>query len=212
MLKRSLLRASSRGALRYIPATAPAVLRGQARTHRFASSAPATIIDRDFWRNLVPKPLRKEYREAAAKKGPKKQWNPATFFIVMFLLIGSMAIQMIAVRNSFQRYMRSAEIKIAQLREVVERIQNGETVDVEAALGTGNAQKEADWEEVLRSIERGDAPKKASKPEKSKQSATPKEEPAPAQKTKPAEQQEQQAPSSTSNTTGKPSAGFGNFF
>jgi hypothetical protein len=65
----------------------------------------------------------------------------------MFLLIGSMAIQMIAVRNSFRRYMRSAEIKIAQLREVVERIQNGESVDVEAALGTGNAQKEADWEE-----------------------------------------------------------------
>ncbi|CAG9985688.1 unnamed protein product [Clonostachys byssicola] len=212
MLERSLLRASTRGALRYIPATAPTALRGQACTRRLASSAPATIIDRDFWRNLVPKPLRKEYREAAAKKNPKKQWNPATFFIVMFLLIGSMAIQMIAVRNSFQRYMRSAEIKIAQLREVVERIQNGESVDVEAALGTGNAQKEADWEEVLRSIERGDAPKKASKPEKSKQPATPKEEPAPAQKTKPAEQQEQQAPLNTSNSTGKPSAGFGNFF
>lgn len=65
----------------------------------------------------------------------------------MFLLIGSMSIQMITLRNSFDRYMRQSENKLSILRGVVERIQNGEDVDVEKALGTGDAQKEADWEE-----------------------------------------------------------------
>lgn len=43
--------------------------------------------------------------------------------------------------------MRQSEVKIALLREVVERIKNGEKVDVEQALGTANPEKEADWEE-----------------------------------------------------------------
>ena len=56
---------------------------------------------------------------------------------------------MIALRNSFHRYMRQSEVKIGVLREVVEKIQRGEKVDVEKELGTGNAEKEADWEEGL---------------------------------------------------------------
>lgn len=120
---------------------------------RYSSTAPATIVDGSFWKSLIPKPLRKENRELRAKKA--KQWNPATFFIVMFLLIGSMSIQMIALRNSFDRYMRQSENTIAVLREVVERIQNGEDVDVEKALGTGDAKKEADWEESEQFLTQG---------------------------------------------------------
>lgn len=109
-----------------------------------STGAPATIVDRGFWSSLIPKPLRKENRQAKPKS---KDWNPATFFIVIFLLIGSMSIQMIALRNSFTRYMRQSEVKIGTLREVVERIQRGEKFDVEKALGTGEPEKEADWEE-----------------------------------------------------------------
>ncbi|ETR99198.1 hypothetical protein M419DRAFT_50564, partial [Trichoderma reesei RUT C-30] len=76
-----------------------------------------------------------------------KDWNPATYFIVMFLFIGSMSIQMIALRNQTERYMRQSSLRLAQLREVVQRIQNGEDVDVEKALGTGDPQKETEWEE-----------------------------------------------------------------
>lgn len=116
------------------------------------STAPATIVDRGFWRSLVPKPFRKENRDQLkAAKG--KGWNPATFFIIIFLLIGSMSIQMIALRNSFQRYMRQSEVKIGLLREVVERIKNGEKVDVEQALGTGNPESEADWDEGKSSLD-----------------------------------------------------------
>lgn len=58
-----------------------------------------------------------------------------------------MSIQMIALRNQFEKYMRQSGVRIGQLREVVERIQNGEQVDVEKVLGTGDAKREADWEE-----------------------------------------------------------------
>ena len=58
-----------------------------------------------------------------------------------------MSIQMIALRNSFTRHMRQSNIKIARLREVVDKIQKGETVDVEKMLGTGEPQQEAEWEE-----------------------------------------------------------------
>ncbi|PNP81871.1 hypothetical protein FNYG_04897 [Fusarium nygamai] len=133
---------------------------------RYSSTAPATVVDRSFWRNLVPKPLRKENRQLRQKS---KEWNPATFFIAIFLLIGSMSIQMITLRNSFDRYMRQSEARIASLREVVEKIQRGEPVDVEAALGTGDPAKEADWEEMLKAIERDEAIRKSKreKPERS---------------------------------------------
>lgn len=141
MLQRSVARAAFR---RAASTRAPAALLPRT-TSRYQSTHPATIVDRGFWQSLVPKPLRKENREK--NKAKSKEWNPATFFIVIFLLIGSMSIQMIALRNSFSRYMRQSEVKIGLLREVVDKIQKGEPVDVEQALGTGNPQKEADWEE-----------------------------------------------------------------
>lgn len=115
---------------------------------RFASTAqikPVTIVEGSFWKSLIPKPMRKSNRKLKTKE--KKDWNPATYFIVMFLFIGSMSIQMIALRNQTERYMRQSSLRIAQLREVVQRIQNGEDVDVEKILGTGDPQKETEWEE-----------------------------------------------------------------
>lgn len=38
-------------------------------------------------------------------------------------------------------------MRIGKLREVIEKIQRGEKVDVEKALGTGDAEREAEWEE-----------------------------------------------------------------
>jgi hypothetical protein len=81
------------------------------------------------------------------KKPKSKGWNPATFYIVMFLLIGSMSIQMIALRNSFATFSRRADAKIDLLREIIERVQKGEEVDVEGLLGTGDPEREKEWEE-----------------------------------------------------------------
>lgn len=65
----------------------------------------------------------------------------------MFLLIGSNAIQVIALRTDFMNFSRRAEAKIGLLREVIERVQTGEDVDVEGLLGTGDGEKEKEWEE-----------------------------------------------------------------
>jgi hypothetical protein len=96
----------------------------------------------------VPKPLRSQPTTAPGKKTkPQKGWNPATYFIFIFLLIGSMSIQMIALRKDFATFMRQSDVRIGLLREVVEKLQRGERVDVERVLGTGDMEKELEWEE-----------------------------------------------------------------
>lgn len=157
---------------------------------RHASTPPASVVDAGFWKSLVPKPLRKENPKDA---GPRsKEWNPATYFIVMFLFIGSMSIQMIALRKQAERYERQSAIRIGLLRQVVERIRSGEEVDVEKVLGTGDAQREADWDEgesacaraddgarcaerspVLRAIERDEVVRRPEKEETPKRPETP---------------------------------------
>lgn len=116
------------------------------------SSAP-TIAQPSFWKSLVPKPFRRRKEPTVdwgvPKKPRSKEWNPATFFIIMFLFIGSMSIQMIALRRDFNTFTRRSETRIGVLREVVEKLQKGEDVDVEKALGTGDAEREKEWEEGL---------------------------------------------------------------
>jgi hypothetical protein len=111
------------------------------------ATAPS-VTQTSFWLSLIPKPLRKSSPGAALKKKVRsKEWNPATFFIIIFLLIGSMSIQMIALRNEFATFSRRADAKIGLLREIIERIQKGEEVDVEGLLGTGDKKREQEWEE-----------------------------------------------------------------
>lgn len=124
---------------------------------------------------MIPKPFRRRktghhpeflvstdtIRTTTAPKS--KEWNPATFFIIIFLFIGSMSIQMIALRREFNAFTRRADVRIGILREVVEKLQRGEQVDVEKALGTGDAQKELEWEQVLREIESDDVLRNAQK-------------------------------------------------
>jgi hypothetical protein len=106
------------------------------------------IAQPSFWANMIPKPLRRSSPSMALKKKVKsKEWNPATFFIIIFLFIGSMSIQMIAMRNEFAAFTRRSDAKIGLLKEIIERIKNGEDVDVEGLLGSGDAKREKEWEE-----------------------------------------------------------------
>ncbi|KAI0434134.1 hypothetical protein F5Y09DRAFT_6008 [Xylaria sp. FL1042] len=172
-----------RGVLKsYATTQAPIVLRpfpflSQHYIRRQSSSAP-TIAQISFWKSLIPKPLRPKPKPTVdwgvpeKKKLKSKEWNPATFYIVIFLFIGSMAIQMIALKRDFATFMRRAEVRIGMLREVVEKLQRGEEVDVEKALGTGDVEEEKEWEEVLREIERDDILKNAKKSLKGKSPST----------------------------------------
>ena len=106
----------------------------------------SSVTETSFWKSLVPRPLR---TAAGQRKKTKVQkgWNPATFFIFIFLLIGSMSIQMISLKKDFATFMRQSDVRIGLLREVVEKLQRGEEVDVEKVLGTGDPERELAWEE-----------------------------------------------------------------
>ncbi|KAJ5495560.1 hypothetical protein N7539_000676 [Penicillium diatomitis] len=113
------------------------------------------IADASVWTAMVPRFMMRNRK--ARKAGEPKEWNPATFYIVMFTLIGSQAIRLLTLKNSYTAYSRSADAKIKLLKDVIERVQKGEKVDVEKLLGTGDEAKEQEWEDVLRQIEEEDA-------------------------------------------------------
>jgi hypothetical protein len=107
-----------------------------------------------IWQSIIPKSLRtRDKRQLPTEKKPP---NPASYFIWIYLFIGSQAIRIIGVQNEYKTFMRKAELKIAKLREVIEKLQRGEEVDVEKVLGTGDEIQELEWEEALREIENED--------------------------------------------------------
>ncbi|KAG0138711.1 hypothetical protein HOY82DRAFT_544632 [Tuber indicum] len=113
------------------------------------------ILDPAVWFPFYKTETRKG--KAGSKEGKPKIHNPATFFVVMAMLIGSQAIQMIRIRQTHEDYMWRADTKIAVLREVIERLEKGEDVDVEKVLGVGNEKEEKSWEDVLKQLEEEDA-------------------------------------------------------
>ncbi|CAK7220304.1 hypothetical protein SBRCBS47491_004142 [Sporothrix bragantina] len=140
--------------------------------HQRSYSSLPTITQSSFWKQLIPKPLRRNkdgslpVANAVHNARAAKEWNPATFYIFIFLFIGSMSIQMIALKKDFETFMRQSDVKIGLLREVIERVQRGEKVDVERVLGTGDPAKEAEWDSVLKELESDEVTKNFRRQEK----------------------------------------------
>jgi len=113
-------------------------------------SAPR-VVQPSTWEAIIPRFLKRP--DARLKRRAKKEWNPATFYIVIYLLIGSNAINLIALRNSLATFSRKADAEIAKLREVLKRVQEGEDVDVESVLGTGDEEREKEWQKIIDEFE-----------------------------------------------------------
>jgi hypothetical protein len=124
-------------------------------TIRYSSSEHLPkLAQPSIWQSIIPKSFRtRDKRRLPTEKKPP---NPASYFIWIYLFIGSQAIRIIGVQNEYKTFMRKAEVKIAKLREVIEKLQKGEEVDVEKVLGTGDETQELEWEEALREIENED--------------------------------------------------------
>ncbi|OCK77639.1 hypothetical protein K432DRAFT_384533 [Lepidopterella palustris CBS 459.81] len=147
------------------------------------STAPRRLISTNslprvaqpsLWASLVPKFLRRS--PDSPKKSKSKEWNPATPYIILSLLVGSQAIQAIGLRNSTLTFTRRADAKIGLLKEVIEKVQRGEDVDVERVLGTGDPEKEREWEDVLKEIEEEEALYQSRKRRKAMKEAEAREE------------------------------------
>lgn len=148
MLLRQLLRHPHTARTLLSPATRP-----QSRT--FALLAPQhsyarhltvpTILRPAFWKSMIPRPLRPGESLSSTPNVPSRQWNPATPYIVLALLVGSQAIQILWLKQERALTTRRAEATMGILREVVGRVQRGEDVDVEGMLGTGVEGREKEW-------------------------------------------------------------------
>ena len=68
-------------------------------------------------------------------------------------------------------FSRKTEAKLAILRDVLKRVKDGEDVDVEKLLGTGNPDQEKEWEDVMNEIERTDMLAEAKKKREAKTAA-----------------------------------------
>jgi len=151
ILLRQLLRSPST----YLPFLTPS-LRPQLQSHfltfnrrTLSTDSLPRIAQPSLWKSLIPKPLRRNPEDPASQQTSKKRkgWNPATPYIVLALLVGSQAIQTLWLKRDVAHFSSRADAHIGLLREVVERVQRGEDVDVERVLGTGDPGKEAEWEE-----------------------------------------------------------------
>lgn len=56
---------------------------------------------------------------------------------------------MITLKHEHDDYMRRANVKVAVLKEVIDRLHKGEDVDVEGMLGVGDEREEKSWEEGM---------------------------------------------------------------
>ncbi len=118
------------------------------RNHASSTESLPRVTQPSLWHSIVPKFLRTPQTSNTRITNPsQKEWNPATFFIIIFLLIGSNAIQMIALKHEFTNFSRKADAQIGLLKDVLGRLQRGEDVDVEGLLGTGDREKEREWED-----------------------------------------------------------------
>ncbi|KAK0515724.1 hypothetical protein JMJ35_001758 [Cladonia borealis] len=130
---------------------------GKDRTYATYVDNLPRVAQPALWHSIIPKAFRNKDNSGAPTKSQRsKDWNPATFFIWVFLLIGSNAIQMLALRHEYPTSSRKADAKIALLKEVLDKIRRGEEVDVDKVLGTGDEEQEQEWADVIKHIEEED--------------------------------------------------------
>ena len=142
-----LCRASSHALPSYVLQPVNATHLQSYRTYATIDNLPR-VAQPSVWQSIIPKAFRNpENSRGPAKPQRTKEWNPATFFICIFLLIGSNAIQMLALKNDYSTFSRKTDAKIKLLKDVLDRVQRGEDVNVEKALGTGDAVQEQEWKD-----------------------------------------------------------------
>lgn len=156
-LTRSRTYALARSTRPALPAPRPQCLVCAARVHSATAERLPRVVQPSLWQNLIPKHFRSSRKRPFTwKEWWTKEWNPASIWIAFALVIGSNAINTLVLRRDIADFTRRADAKIALLREVLEKVQKGEAVEVERILGTGRQEDEKEWEEALKEIEEED--------------------------------------------------------
>ncbi|KXT08386.1 hypothetical protein AC579_3181 [Pseudocercospora musae] len=126
-----------------------------------AGRAPR-IANPSFWTSLVPRFLRRptseeEAAERATKRGAgAEERKTGIVFLVLGIVVGSNAINIISLRREMLNFSRQTDAKLDLLRGVLIRVRHGEKFDVKKALGTGDAEQEKEWAQVVEELEKTD--------------------------------------------------------
>lgn len=135
---------------------------GTARLRDAGESRLPHVASPSFWKSLIPRPFRRpadatEAAERAIRRDAgAEERRTGIIFLVLGILVGSNAINIIAIRREMLNFTRQTDAKLELLREVVQKVKNGEDVDVKRALGTGDPEQEKEWEQVMKELEETD--------------------------------------------------------
>lgn len=109
------------------------------------------IAQPSLWKTFIPRFMRRDPSNLLPKDHVHVGFwtrffaNPASSVIILGMLTGNAAIHILRMKRDMKLYSRKADQKIELLREVIQRVQNGENVDVEKLLGTGDPKMEEEW-------------------------------------------------------------------
>lgn len=75
-----------------------------------------------------------------------------TIQFILWASFGSAAIHLLNIKQKYSDKERRLTTKIAVLKDIIRRVNEGEEVDVARELKTGKSEEEREWEEVMNSF------------------------------------------------------------
>lgn len=120
---------------------------------RRAGSTYRSVFSLSLWKSLIPKPLR-NLAISPTHIRICSQPDPMTFYILMFLLIGSMSIHLITLRKAMDHFESQSYVQIEAMKELIEKLRNGQTVGAETSLGVRSLHKENSRKILIEEIRR----------------------------------------------------------
>ncbi|KAK6503537.1 hypothetical protein TWF481_008551 [Arthrobotrys musiformis] len=131
------------------------------RRHLSVNSFIPRVFSPTWWSQHLPQGLFKSTVKSS-KETVKRKWDPAWGYIVLALFVGSQSLNIMALRQESQVFIRRSDARIETLREIIENIQKGKWAadgeEVQRALRLGKPERDdRQWEEVMKEIEEEDS-------------------------------------------------------
>ncbi|KAK6520685.1 hypothetical protein TWF506_000934 [Arthrobotrys conoides] len=131
------------------------------RRHLSVNSFIPRVFSPTWWSQHLPQGLFKSTVKSS-KETVKRKWDPAWGYILLALFVGSQSLNIMALRQESQVFIRRSDARIETLREIIENIQQGKWApdgeEVERALRLGKPERDdRQWEEVMKEIEEEDS-------------------------------------------------------
>ncbi|KAK6351588.1 hypothetical protein TWF718_004745 [Orbilia javanica] len=131
------------------------------RRHLSVNSFIPRVFSPTWWSQHLPQGLFKSTVKNSAET-VKRKWDPAWGYVILALFVGSQALNIMALRQESQVFIRRSDSRIETLKEIIENIQNGKWAadgeEVQRALRLGKPERDdRQWEEVMKEIEEEDS-------------------------------------------------------